>query len=98
MLAVGNGDMITCINNLMSMRRGECAYSRIKGIDQDILDDDVDSAELDLLEDAEFLMEQYEPRVSLDGVELQPEISQEGTYRVGVNLVAPENDSNDVEE
>ncbi len=84
MLAKGNDEITNCITNLMAMRRGECAYERVKGIDQDIIDEVVDEAEIDLVEDAEFLIEQYEERVSLDDLEIEPVLYEDGTYEVDV--------------
>lgn len=84
MLAKGNDEITTCITNLMAMRRGECAYERVKGIDQDIIDEVVDEAEIDLVEDAEFLIEQYEERVSLDDLEIEPVLYEDNTYEVDV--------------
>lgn len=94
MLAQGNSNIEACVTNLMRMRRGECAYSRIKGIDPDIIDQDVDSAELDLLEDADFVIEQYEERVSLEDITLQPVIYEDNTYviNVGITESIPEDD------
>lgn len=84
MLANGNSDVTTCVTNLMAMRRGECAYERVKGIDQDIINEVIDEAEIDLIEDAEFLIEQFEERVSLDDIEIEPEIYEDNTYMVNV--------------
>lgn len=84
MLAKGNSDVTTCVTNLMAMRRGECAYERVKGIDQDIINEVIDEAEIDLIEDAEFLIEQFEERVSLDNIEIEPEIYEDNTYMVNV--------------
>lgn len=84
MLAKGNSDVTTCVTNLMAMRRGECAYERVKGIDQDIINEVIDEAEIDLIEDAEFLIEQFEERVSLDDIEIEPEIYEDNTYMVNV--------------
>ena len=84
MLAKGNDEITICITNIMAMRRGECAYERVKGIDQDIVDEVVDEAEIDLVEDAEFLIEQYEERVSLDDLEIEPVLYEDNTYEVDV--------------
>ena len=84
MLANGNSDVTICVTNLMTMRRGECAYERVKGIDQDIINEVIDEAEIDLIEDAEFLIEQFEERVSLDDIEIEPEIYEDNTYMVNV--------------
>ena len=84
MLAKGNSDVTTCVTILMAMRRGECAYERVKGIVQDIINEVIDEAEIDLIEDAEFLIEQFEERVSLDDIEIEPEIYEDNTYMVNV--------------
>ena len=98
MLANGNSDIMTCISNLFSLRRGECAYERVKGIDQDIIDEDIMSAEMDLLEDAEFVVDQYEPRVSIDTMNIDPVVNNDGLFRINIDLTDPEHDLDDVEE
>lgn len=98
MLASGNGDITTCVTNLMSMRRGECAYERVKGIDQDIINETEEAAELDLLEDAEFVIEQFEERVSLDTIEIEPVVYEDNSFEVKFIVQDPESDSDDAEE
>ena len=98
MLASGNGEITVCVTNLMSMRRGECAYERIKGIDQDIINEVETGAELDLLEDAEFVIEEYEKRVSLEGIDIEPVIYEDNTFDVNVIVADAEDDSDDVDE
>lgn len=98
MLASGNGEITVCVTNLMSMRRGECAYERIKGIDQDIINEMEIGAELDLLEDAEFVIEEYEKRVSLEGIDIEPVIYEDNTFDVNVIVTDAEDDSDDVDE
>ena len=82
MLKNGNGDITVCVTNLMAIRRGECAYERIKGIDQEIINEVEEAAELDLLEDAEFVIEQYEERVSLEDIDIEPIIHTDNTFEV----------------
>ena len=98
MLASGNGDVTTCVTNLMAMRRGECAYERVKGIDQDIINEVEEAAELDLLEDAEFVVEQYEERVSLDSIEIEPIVYEDNSFEVKFIVTDAEDDSDDVDE
>lgn len=98
MLESGNGEITVCVTNLMSMRRGECAYERIKGIDQDIINEVEIGAELDLLEDAEFVIEEYEKRVSLEGIDIEPVIYEDNTFDVNVIVTDTEDDSDDVDE
>lgn len=86
MLASGNGELTVCVDNLMAMRRGECAYNRVKGLDQDIIDMTMEDAELELMEDADFVIEQFEPRASLDDIEM--EINEEdGGLSVQIVLI-----------
>ncbi len=98
MLASGNGDITTCVTNLMAMRRGECAYERVKGIDQDIINEAEEAAELDLLEDAEFVVEQFEERVSLETIEIEPIVYEDNSFDVNFVVADAENGSDDVDE
>lgn len=98
MLASGNGEVTVCVTNLMAMRRGECAYERVKGIDQDIINEVEEAAELDLLEDAEFVIEIYEERVSLDSIEINPIVYEDNSFEVKIKVTDKEEDSNDVDE
>ena len=98
MLASGNGDITTCVTNLLSMRRGECAYERVKGLDQDIINETEEAAELDLLEDAEFVIEVFEERVSLEDIEIEPIVYEDNSFEVKFVVTDTENDSDDVDE
>lgn len=78
----GNGDVALCAENLLRIFRGENPYERIKGIDARSLDKPALDAEAEILQDAEFCIENYEPRAqidSLDGYELDRE---RGDFRV----------------
>ena len=98
MLASGNGNITTCVTNLMAMRRGECAYERVKGLDQDIINETEEAAELDLLEDAEFVIEVFEERVSLEDMEIEPIVYEDNSFEVKFVVTDTENDSDDVDE
>lgn len=98
MQATGNSNIDVCVANLLRLRRGECGYSRIKGIDQSIIDDNLDAAELDLLEDVEFVVDTYETRVSLDDLEIESDVNDNDTYTVKVLLNDAEEESDDIEE
>lgn len=98
MLSSGNGEVTTCVTNLMSMRRGECAYERVKGIDQDIINETEEAAELDLLEDAEFVIEVFEGRVSLEDIEIEPIVYEDNSFDVKFVITDAENDSDDADE
>ena len=98
MLASGNGEITTCVTNLLAMRRGECAYERVKGLDQDIINETEEAAELDLLEDAEFVIEVFEERVSLEDMEIEPIVYEDNSFDVKFVVMDAENDSDDVDE
>lgn len=98
MLKNGNGDITVCVTNLMAIRRGECAYERIKGIDQEIINEVEEAAELDLLEDAEFVIEQYEERVSLEDIDIEPIMHADNTFEVKISVLDAEDDTVDVDE
>ena len=82
----------------MAMRRGECAYERVKGIDQDIINETEEAAELDLLEDAEFVIEVFEERVSLEDIEIEPIVYEDNSFDVKFVITDAENDSDDADE
>lgn len=98
MLSSGNGEVTTCVTNLMAMRRGECAYERVKGIDQDIINETEEATELDLLEDAEFVIEVFEERVSLEDIEIEPIVYEDNSFDVKFVITDAENDSDDAGE
>lgn len=69
MLAQGNGHPAQCALNLLRTFRGEVPYARTKGIDRSLID--IPATESWRLRvDAEWVIEQYEPRISMDDVDL----------------------------
>ena len=98
MLASGNGDITTCVTNLMAMRRGECAYERVKGLDQDIINETEEAAELDLLEDAEFVIEVCEEGGSVEERGREPGVCEDKGCEVEFVGTETENDSDDIDE
>ena len=74
MRASGNGAADVCANNLLRMVRGEVPFERVKGLDPRLIDRPAASALVDIEQDAEWLIETYEPRGTFQGVEIaQPE-------------------------
>ena len=43
-------------------------YERIKGLDPRMIDKPITTAEPEIQQDAEWLLETYEPRVTMDGI------------------------------
>lgn len=69
MLAQGNGHPAQCALNLLRTFRGEVPYARTKGIDRALID--IPATEgWRLRADAEWVIDQYEPRLTLDDVDL----------------------------
>lgn len=62
MLRSGNGKAQTCSSNLLKLNRGEVFYSRLKGISPKAIDKPTTEAGGILIEEAEWLIENYEPR------------------------------------
>ena len=67
MLAHGNGEVQRCVLNLLRTIRGEVPYVRTKGIDRALIDiPSTESWRLNV--DAEWVVDSYEPRATLDEV------------------------------
>ena len=84
MKAKDNGLPQRCAENLLAIVRGEVPYERIKGLDASSIDRPADVAEYAIKTDAEYVLETYEPRVSLNGITVQP--SENGQYRVTADI------------
>lgn len=69
MLAQGNSDVAVCVLNLLRTVRGEVPYARTKGIDRALIDIPATEA-WRLRADAEWVIKNYEPRASLDSVDV----------------------------
>ena len=68
MKAHGNGAPETCASNLLRTVRGEIAYDRVRGRDGALVDQPNSTAQS--AADAEWVLENYEPRVEVAGIDL----------------------------
>lgn len=68
MRAKGNGTPQVCANNLLRMARGECPMERTKGLDPRLIGSPLPSALDSLAQDAQWLIDTYEPRVDFQGI------------------------------
>lgn len=85
MLKTGNGTPQNCVENLLKIFRGEVPYARAKGLDPRMIDRPLsDTAAIS--QDAEWLIETYEPRAILDGIEVIPSDAVNGGFRIKANL------------
>lgn len=71
MLAYGNGTPSACANNLLKLARGEVPYERVKGLDPAIIGKPISAVRAEIEAGADFLIENYEPRVTFHGVNIQ---------------------------
>lgn len=82
MRAYGNGNPEICAANLLRTTRGEVPYERIKGLNPRHLDRPIITATPDIQQDAEWVLETYEPRVEVLGIHVQPDAAISGGFRV----------------
>lgn len=62
MRASGNGSAQRCAENLLATVRGEVPYDRLKGLDARVVDKPYNEAQSLIQQDAEWVLETYEPR------------------------------------
>lgn len=86
MRASGNGDTNVCVNNLLRTFRGEVPFERVKGLNPRLIDLPADEAEIELRQDAEWLLENYEPRAVLEDVVLENEDAMRGGFSVSAKI------------
>lgn len=82
MKAKGNGDPAQCVGNLLRIIRGEVPFERLKGLDPRLIDRPSSTAAQELAADAEWLIENYEPRVNLKNVDLNAELAKAGHFSI----------------
>lgn len=82
MKASGNGDAAQCVGNLLRLIRGEVPYERLKGLNPRLTDQPSSIAAQELRADAEWLIEQYEPRVTLSSIDLDAELAKAGHFAI----------------
>lgn len=61
----GNGAPSVCVNNLLQIARGEVPYERVKGLDPGTFDRPYLEADAEVQQDAQWLIETYEPRATV---------------------------------
>lgn len=70
MKARGNGTPQQCVANLMNLYQYEVPYARLKGMDPSIIDLPRDEAEVTAKNHATWLIENYEPRVTVNDIKI----------------------------
>ena len=90
MKAHGNGTPETCASNLLRIVRGEVPYDRVRGRDGALIDQP--NATDEAVADAEWLLENYEPRVELESAEVNPEAANPGDFSALFNIKRKEDE------
>ena len=68
MKASGNGSAAQCVANLCAMYQGEVPYQRLKGMDPELIDENLITAEPKIKNHATWLIETYEERVIVNDI------------------------------
>ena len=68
MRAKGNGDKDVCVQNLLAIVRGEVPYDRLRGLDARTVDKAASDAVTEAKQDAEWVLETYEPRATIQEI------------------------------
>ena len=82
MRASGNGNPAVCADNLLQIVRGEVPYERVKGLDPRLIDRPSSIVAVDAKQDAEWLIETYEPRVEATSIEIHPSNAAHGGFTI----------------
>lgn len=70
MKSSGNGLPQQCVANLLNLWQFEVPYARLKGMDPSIVDLPKDEAEVSAKNHATWLIENYEPRVTVNDINI----------------------------
>lgn len=90
MIAHGNGKTQRCVQNLLRLFRGEVPYERVKGIDPRLIDKPIIEAEPLMRQDAEWLIETYEPRATINGITVSTDDAVGGGFVLDADVVGRE--------
>lgn len=90
MKAHGNGTPETCATNLLHIVRGEVPFDRVRGRDGSLVDRP--NATEEAAADAEWVLETYEPRVSVESINDSPEALRSGDFAMLVNITRKEDE------
>ena len=86
MLSKNNSNPAVCVNNLIKIARGEVPYDRVKGISFAQLDTPIAQAADEIIEDAEWMLDTYEPRAEIDSIEVTPTDAPNGHFTIAANI------------
>lgn len=88
MKASGNGTPQVCTNNLLRIMRGEVPYERTKGLDPRIVDRPILAANAELRQDADWLVDTYEPRAEIRSITVTQADTVNGSFSVSAEIIS----------
>ncbi len=88
MKSKGNGTPQQCVANLLSLWQHEVPYARLKGMPTEIVDKTRDEAIVLAKSHTSWLIQNYEPRVTLNGV--SADFNEEGKLQIVPDMVVNE--------
>ena len=86
MRSSGNGNPRVCAENILKCVRGEVPYERVKGIAPDIVHAPYIDASTSFTQEASLLIEIYEPRATLNSVDIKPVDIANGGFSISMEL------------
>ena len=86
MRATGNGAPRVCANNLLQITRGEVPFERVKGLDPRMIDRPLAVVEAEIQQDAEWLLETYEPRAEVSAINIEPSDAATGGFAITADI------------
>lgn len=86
MKASGNSRPELCAANLLRITRGEVPYERTKGLSIANIDSPATRAGSDVEADAVWLLENYEPRIDVDSVNIEAIAADTGDFLLNAGI------------
>lgn len=90
MRASGNGAPDVCANNLLQIVRGEVPFERVKGLDPRMIDRPLAIVQGDIRQDAEWLLDTYEPRVTVNAINIDHAAGTDAGFVVTADVTETE--------
>lgn len=86
MRATGNGDKYRCAENLLAIVRGEVPYDRLRGLGVSPVDGPANGSAAKVRQDAQWVIETYEPRAKVESIAVSNEVGASGTFSVSASI------------
>ena len=90
MRATGNGSADVCVSNLLRTARGEVPFERVKGLDPRVIDRPISEAQGSIRQDAEWLISTYEPRVTVNSINIEQDAGTAAGFIVTADVTERE--------